>query len=88
MVRASPTGTRPVDWRGLGAWAKHSLLNDNANSLRSTTSDSKAAYGDYYRVARAFVRLISEPKVMHGLSQCRVCAFPRSCASCSRSWRT
>ena len=33
-------------------------------SSASTTSDSRAAYGDYFKVARAFVRIISDPKIL------------------------
>ncbi len=39
------------------------LANDN-EILALYDERLNAAYGDYYRVARAFVRLISDPKVM------------------------
>jgi geranylgeranyl reductase family protein len=40
------------------------LLNNDASTLRLYDEQLQAAYGDYYKVARAFVRLISEPKVL------------------------
>jgi menaquinone-9 beta-reductase len=40
------------------------LLNNDASMLRLYDEQLQAAYGDYYKVARAFVRLISEPKVL------------------------
>ena len=40
------------------------LLNNDASMLRLYDEELQAAYGDYYKVARAFVRLISEPKVL------------------------
>jgi menaquinone-9 beta-reductase len=39
------------------------LANDN-DALSLYDERLNAAYGDYYRVARAFVRMISDPKVM------------------------
>ncbi|MGC2174552.1 MAG: geranylgeranyl reductase family protein [Acidimicrobiales bacterium] len=40
------------------------LLNNDASMLRLYDEELQAAYGDYYKVARAFVRLISEPKAL------------------------
>jgi geranylgeranyl reductase family protein len=40
------------------------LLNNDASMLRLYDEQLQAAYGDYYKVARAFVRLISEPRVL------------------------
>ena len=40
------------------------LLNNDASMLRLYDEQLQAAYGDYYKVARAFVRLISEPKAL------------------------
>jgi geranylgeranyl reductase family protein len=40
------------------------LLNDDETVLRLYDERLDAAYGDYFKVARAFVRLISEPKVL------------------------
>ncbi len=40
------------------------LLNNDETVLRLYDERLDAAYGDYYRVARAFVKLISDPKIM------------------------
>ena len=40
------------------------LLNDDETVLRLYDERLNDAYGEYYKVARAFVRLISEPKVL------------------------
>jgi geranylgeranyl reductase family protein len=40
------------------------LVNDDESVLRLYDEQLQAAYGDYFKVARAFVRLISEPKVL------------------------
>lgn len=40
------------------------LLNNDDSALALYDERLDAAYGEYYRVARAFVRLISEPKVL------------------------
>ncbi len=40
------------------------LLNGDETVLRHYDEQLNAAYGDYYKVARGFVRLISEPKVL------------------------
>ncbi|HWD96712.1 MAG TPA: geranylgeranyl reductase family protein [Acidimicrobiales bacterium] len=40
------------------------LLNNDETVLRLYDERLDAAYGDYYKVARGFVRLISEPKVL------------------------
>jgi geranylgeranyl reductase family protein len=40
------------------------LLNDDETVLRLYDERLNEAYGEYYKVARAFVRLISEPKVL------------------------
>ncbi len=40
------------------------LLADDPAALALYDERLDAAYGDYYRVARAFVKLISDPKVM------------------------
>lgn len=40
------------------------LANDDATQLRLYEERLDASYGDYYQVARAFVRIISEPKIM------------------------
>jgi geranylgeranyl reductase family protein len=40
------------------------LLADDASVLSLYDERLEAAYGDYYKVARAFVRLISEPKIL------------------------
>ena len=40
------------------------LLGDDPTHLASYVERLDGAYGDYYRVARAFVRLISEPKIL------------------------
>ncbi len=40
------------------------LLNGDETVLRLYDERLNAAYGDYYKVARGFVRLISEPKVL------------------------
>ena len=45
-----------------------------ARGSPTTTSCSTTAYGDYYKVARAFVRLISEPRSSRSASA-------RDCAS-------
>jgi menaquinone-9 beta-reductase len=43
------------------------LLNNDASLLRLYDEQLQTAYGDYYKVARAFVRLISEPKALQVL---------------------
>jgi len=40
------------------------LASDDAAALSLYDERMDAAYGDYYKVARAFVRLISEPKIL------------------------
>jgi menaquinone-9 beta-reductase len=40
------------------------LLNNDESMLRLYDEQLQAAYGEYYKVARAFVRLISEPKAL------------------------
>ena len=40
------------------------LLSNEPRALRLYEERLDAAYGDYYKVARAFVRLISEPKIL------------------------
>jgi geranylgeranyl reductase family protein len=40
------------------------LLTDNSSLLALYDERLQGAYGDYYKVARAFVRLISEPKIL------------------------
>jgi menaquinone-9 beta-reductase len=40
------------------------LATNDASALRLYDERMDAAYGDYYKVARAFVRLISEPKIL------------------------
>ncbi len=40
------------------------LLNNDASLLPLYEEQMQAAYGEYYNVARAFVRLISEPKAL------------------------
>ena len=40
------------------------LLNDDASLLPLYDDLLESAYGDYYKVARAFVRVISEPKIL------------------------
>jgi len=40
------------------------LLQNDPGALEGYESRLASAYGEYYKVARAFVRLISEPKVM------------------------
>jgi geranylgeranyl reductase family protein len=40
------------------------LANDDPSALEGYEVRLSSAYGEYYKVARAFVRLISEPKVM------------------------
>jgi flavin-dependent dehydrogenase len=40
------------------------LLTDNPSVLALYDERLEFAYGDYFKVARAFVRLISEPKIM------------------------
>lgn len=40
------------------------LSSEDASALRVYDEYMDAAYGDYYKVARAFVRLISEPKIL------------------------
>jgi menaquinone-9 beta-reductase len=40
------------------------LLSDNPSMLALYEERLEAAYGDYYKVARAFVRVISEPKIL------------------------
>ncbi len=40
------------------------LVHDDPTRLPLYDERVEAAYGDYYRVARAFVRLISEPKIL------------------------
>ncbi len=40
------------------------LLADDAGHLVAYGERLEAAYGEYYKVARAFVRLISEPKIL------------------------
>ena len=40
------------------------LSRDDASQLALYEERLESAYGDYYKVARAFVRLISEPKIL------------------------
>ncbi len=40
------------------------LVRDDASQLALYEERLQAAYGDYYKVARAFVRLISEPRIL------------------------
>jgi flavin-dependent dehydrogenase len=40
------------------------LLNNDASALALYDERLDEAYGDYYKVARAFVRVISEPKIL------------------------
>jgi flavin-dependent dehydrogenase len=40
------------------------LLSNDASTLRLYDEHLEAAYGDYFKVARGFVRLISEPKIL------------------------
>ena len=40
------------------------LLDNDASILRLYDERLEAAYGDYFKVARGFVRLISEPKIL------------------------
>jgi flavin-dependent dehydrogenase len=40
------------------------LLHDDPSMLALYDERIEYAYGDYYKVARAFVRLISEPKIL------------------------
>ena len=40
------------------------LLREDAAALMLYDERMDEAYGDYYKVARAFVRLISEPKIL------------------------
>jgi flavin-dependent dehydrogenase len=40
------------------------LLSGSATALGGYAERLSTAYGDYFKVARAFVRLISEPKIM------------------------
>ncbi len=40
------------------------LSSNNASALRLYDERLDAAYADYYKVARAFVRIISEPKIL------------------------
>jgi geranylgeranyl reductase family protein len=40
------------------------LLNNDASTLRLYDERLEAAYGDYFKVARGFVRMISEPKIL------------------------
>jgi geranylgeranyl reductase family protein len=40
------------------------LASEDASALALYDQRMDAAYGDYYKVARAFVRLISEPKIL------------------------
>ena len=61
-----------TDPAGLSAWATSilpvvenlRLLAEDATLLALYDERVEAAYGDYYKVARGFVRLISEPKVL------------------------
>jgi len=40
------------------------LIGGGGDALRDYDTELDAAYGDYYRVARVFVRVISDPRVM------------------------
>ncbi len=40
------------------------LAENDASHLRLYEENLEAAYGDYYKVARAFVRIISEPEIL------------------------
>ena len=40
------------------------LLTENPSMLALYDERIELAYGDYYKVARAFVRLISEPRIL------------------------
>jgi flavin-dependent dehydrogenase len=40
------------------------LVSNDASALALYDERMDQAYGDYYKVARAFVRLISEPKIL------------------------
>jgi flavin-dependent dehydrogenase len=40
------------------------LIGGGGDALRDYDAELDAAYGDYYRVARVFVRVISDPRVM------------------------
>lgn len=40
------------------------LLNNDSSALHLYNERLDEAYGDYYKVARAFVRIISEPKIL------------------------
>lgn len=40
------------------------LTNDNLSELREYETRLDEAYGEYYKVARTFVRVISEPKIL------------------------
>ena len=54
------------------------LLDDDGPALLALYDERlDAAYGDYYKVARAFVRLISEPKVLAGLRRRGTARRPR-----------
>ena len=61
-MRASPTATSPVAWPRPSSARRCST--DDPSRLALYEEQIQAAYGDYYKVARAFVRLISEPKVL------------------------
>ena len=42
----------------------HALLANDLSGLRDYNTQLDAAYGEYYKVARAFVRIISEPEIL------------------------
>jgi geranylgeranyl reductase family protein len=42
------------------------LASGDAGALRGYESELQSRYGDYYKVARAFVRIISEPQILAG----------------------
>ncbi len=61
-ARASPTATRPVAWP-----PPHSDTRSAVKGRRPSLEydlQLQAAYGPYYKVARAFVRMISNPDTM------------------------
>ena len=43
------------------------LLSNDSAALATYDEQLDAAYGDYYKVARGFVRLISEPKILQSM---------------------
>ncbi len=85
-ARASPTATRPDGWPRRSSPRRS--RGGGAESIAAYERQLDAAYGDYYRVGRAFVRLISDPTAHARVRRPRDALRGRSWPSCCGSWPT